>query len=342
MNRLKTIVLICVLACGIVSTSVSVRGIELVATASADNTVKLWDLNGTCLATLDGHLKGASVRGFKGIRSVAFNHSGRRIVTAASDSTAKLWSVRRGKCLKTFRGHEDFVLSAAFDSTGKRIITASADGTVRLWNCKGECLTTYQPLLFNKYKTTVFSAAFSPNPGKFQDLSVITLEEGEVRLMLDYGQSHPDLGFYLPPSFFTLQGHSTKVFSAVFNPTGDRILTASSDRTAKLWNQSACCTTFSGHSDGVTFAVFNCNCDHVATASRDKTAKLWNLDGACLTTFVGHSDEVWSVAFNSTGDRILTASSDGTAKLWDLDGNCLVTFQGHSKKVYSAVFSPTS
>ncbi|MEG5231957.1 AAA-like domain-containing protein, partial [Microcoleus sp. B3-D3] len=137
-------------------------------------------------------------------------------------------------------------------------------------------------------------------------------------------------------------GHDGWVLSVSFSPTGDRIATASHDKTAKLWDlQGNCLVTFTGHNDSVTSVCFSPTGDRIATASCDKTAKLWDLQSNCLVTFTGHDDSVRSVNCSPTGDAIATGSNDGTAKLWDLQGNCKVTFTGPNDWVTSVCFSPT-
>jgi dynein assembly factor with WDR repeat domains 1 len=55
----------------------------------------------------------------------------------------------------------------------------------------------------------------------------------------------------------------------------------------------------------------------VITASSDKTCKLWDVDtGACVQTLEGHTDEIFSCAFNYEGDRIITGSKDNTCRIW--------------------------
>ena len=79
----------------------------------------------------------------------------------------------------------------------------------------------------------------------------------------------------------------------------------------------------------------------VLTASNDKTAKIWDAaTGECKQTFSGHSDTVWSAAFSADELLVLTASADKTAKIWDAaTGECEQTFSGHSSSVTSAAFS---
>ena len=78
------------------------------------------------------------------------------------------------------------------------------------------------------------------------------------------------------------------------------------------------------------------------TASWDRTAKLWSADaGECLRTLVGHQGIVFSAVFSPDGGFVLTASVDRTAKLWSAEsGECLRTLEGHSAGVWSAAFSP--
>jgi WD40 repeat protein len=55
----------------------------------------------------------------------------------------------------------------------------------------------------------------------------------------------------------------------------------------------------------------------ILTASGDGTARLWDRDGKPLAILEGHTNEVTSAVFAPDGRRILTASFDGTARLWE-------------------------
>lgn len=76
-----------------------------------------------------------------------------------------------------------------------------------------------------------------------------------------------------------LLGHQGIVRSAVFSPDGSRILTASADRTARLWTRGPGgrweVTTLEGHTGPVNSAVFSPDGARILTASGDKTARLW-------------------------------------------------------------------
>ena len=141
-----------------------------------------------------------------------------------------------------------------------------------------------------------------------------------------------------------LRGHEGTVWSAVFSPKGDAILSASEDNTARLWGpvtgeQRA---ILKGHESTVYSAVFNSKGDAILTASGDTTARLWDpVTGERRAILKGHEDTVNSAVFSPKGDAILTASGDTTARLWDpVTGEQRAILKGHERTVRSAVFSP--
>jgi len=142
----------------------------------------------------------------------------------------------------------------------------------------------------------------------------------------------------------TFSGHTGWVNSVAFSPDGRKVLTGSSDQTAKLWDAStaACIRTFRGHTDYVGSVAFSPDGGKVLTSSCDYTAKLWDAStGACIRTFSGHTSVVTSAAFSPDGGKVLTGGGDKTAKLWDAStGACIRTFSGHTRWVSSVAFSP--
>ncbi|MBE9001854.1 AAA-like domain-containing protein [Nostoc sp. LEGE 12447] len=138
-----------------------------------------------------------------------------------------------------------------------------------------------------------------------------------------------------------LKGHRGAVRTASFSPNGQRIITASTDKTAKVWDLSGkVLVELRGHRGGVRSASFSPDGQRIVTASTDKTAKVWDASGNLLVTIAGHQSRVTSANFSPNGQRIVTASEDRTAKVWDLSGRLLTTLKGHQKEINSASFSP--
>jgi DNA-binding beta-propeller fold protein YncE len=108
---------------------------------------------------------------------------------------------------------------------------------------------------------------------------------------------------------------------AVFSPDGTRIVTASDDDTAKLWDavSGKVLVTLEGHTFVVNDAAFSPDGRRVVTASNDTTARVWDgFTGKLIATLDGHGGLVYSAAFSSDGSRIVTASGVGTARVWRL------------------------
>ena len=68
-------------------------------------------------------------------------------------------------------------------------------------------------------------------------------------------------------------------------------------------------------------AAFSPDGKRIVTASFDKTARLWDAESGKQIgePLMGHTDAVRSAAFSPDGKRIVTASLDNTARLWDAE-----------------------
>jgi WD40 repeat protein len=141
-----------------------------------------------------------------------------------------------------------------------------------------------------------------------------------------------------------IQGHMGAVYSAAFSPDGVRVVTASGDNTARLWDAAtgALLAVLHGHTHLVRSAVFSPDGVQVVTASGDNTARLWDgATGISLAVLKGHTGSVWSAAFSPDGARVVTASGDNTARLWDAaTGASFAVLRGHTSGVMGAAFSP--
>jgi len=134
------------------------------------------------------------------------------------------------------------------------------------------------------------------------------------------------------------------VSSAAFSPDGQRVVTASLDKTVRIWDASTGRQTLllSGHTDRVWCAAFSPDGRRIVTTSNDRTGRLWDAaTGHEIAVLSGHTDRVWNGAFSADSGRVVTASEDKTARIWDATtGLELMVLSGHSDMVTTARFSP--
>jgi WD40 repeat protein len=163
--------------------------------------------------------------------SAVFSPDSRRVLTASIGAIAQLWEAESGKLLVTFQGHTDLVNSAVFSPDGHRVLTASEDGTARLWEAEsGKLLVTFQG-----HTDVVRSAVFSPDGHRVLTASgdkTARLWEAESGKALATFQVRTDSS---PLDLKVFRTDFPGVESAVFSPDGRRVLTASRDGTARLW-----------------------------------------------------------------------------------------------------------
>lgn len=287
---------------------------SLIASASADMTINLWNPQGLLVKTLTGHKDI--------INSVSFSPDSQMLVSGSQDQTIKLWS-RDGKLLKTLVGHTSVVNSVSFHPDGNVIASASTDKTIKLWSQEGKILKTLVG-----HKDAVLAVAWS-NDGK---ILASSSADKTIKFWSRDGQL-----------LKTLPAHKDGILSVAWSPDSNLLASASKDKTIKLWNRDGkLLQTLSGHSGAVISVSFSHDGHTIASASMDETVKLWSLHGNLLGTLRGHNSWVNSVSFSPDGHTLASGSKDKTIILWRWDSLILRNPQANDDWVTSVSFSPDS
>ncbi|MBP89378.1 MAG: serine/threonine protein kinase [Planctomycetaceae bacterium] len=312
-------------------------------TASDDKTVCQWDTQALA-DDVDSVVPLESLRmpHPDSVVSLDLSIDGTQAITACLDGHLRLWNVANAKLQRDLQASDSPATSAALSRDGRLAISVHADDrVVRLWN-----LETGRPvpgvdrpgsdvfLDFNQLGGLVWSARLT-NDGA----AVLTVGGNEARLW-DIRREVPDAR---KREIMSFRPHAA-VASAHFSPDGTRIVTASWDNSARVWDAETGRSVLhlvGGHSGYVNSAVFSPQGEFVLTASDDRTAKLWDAEtGKVLRSFEGHQSRVRFATFSADGQLVLTASEDKTARIWRTQTAELVCeLAGHKWGVLAAAFS---
>jgi WD40 repeat protein len=271
---------------------------KILASGSADQTVKLWDtVMGQELRTLSGHGQTVS--------AVAFSPDGTTLASGSQDNTIKLWDVPTGKQRITLAlGTGNSVEAVAFSPDGKTLASA-ASTTIMLWDVRtGEKRRTIRS------QGGVSSVAFSPNGKTLASgwyngaIRYWDVETGRERLLAAPGK---------------------RVNSIAYSPDGKMLASGHNDGTIWLWAAETKTRKheFKGHSGeserpGVLSLAFSPNGKILASGSADQTVKLWDIGSRTNRgTLKGQTETVDCIAFSPDG-KTLASAGEAKVRLWDV------------------------
>ncbi|GGU30054.1 nSTAND1 domain-containing NTPase [Streptomyces violascens] len=339
-------------------------GDAVLATASWDRTVRLWDVRNphrpVQLAVLTQPDR---------LVSVAFGDGG-MVLATASERSVRLWDVSNRRAPGQLSTLPQQLAAPTWVAArpGGVIATGHTDGTTRLWSV-GDPRRPRLLATLPGHTDAVTSVAFSAD-GR----TLATTGDTTVRLwnVIDPMNPRP---------LDVLRGHTNTVTSAAFSPDGRTLATGSWDHTARLWDLGDAPRTrtpaiLHGHPaivwsvafapDGRTLVSIGgstlfWDVAHPADPKRINMVQggayqaAFSPDGRTLAdsdrlldlkdlTSGTHDDVVTSVSFDPGGRLLASASWDGTARLWQVVGGRalwpLAALRGHTKFVRSVVFSP--
>jgi len=333
---------------------------RVVASASGDNTVRVWDVaSGKELRTLIGHHGGVLCVAFSpdgktiasgshdlsvklwgeaetgkvrtlggnrgGVIAVAFRPDGQVLASSSNQEPAiKLWNVASGARLPDLAGPANFIFTALTFLDSNRLASGGNDGVVRLW----DTAAGKEVRALTAHPTGVTALALRPDGQLLASAShdgtirVCELPDGKERVLKSGGGPVAALAFRADGKALAFGGADSKV----------RLLDVTSGKEIEVR---------SGHSGDVLALASSTRGNVLASGARDNTIRLW--DATTLEPLQPHGPwqtDVQSVAYRPGSGELACASADGLVRLWDVASRTEArSLKGHSSPVVSLAFS---
>lgn len=309
---------------------------QLIASASADETVRMWDTHGAFIQSLphesrvntvafspdsqflisgsddakvqlwnresnEWKILTGSDEHTRSVTSLAFSPDGSIFASASDDETVKIWT-RRGHLLRTLEQHTDRVKAVSFSPDDSFIASASWDGTVKLWDRTGNLIDTLN------HNVQVTAVQFSP-AGEL----VTGSSDGTVTIWVRTGRSFERWQKDDEP-FQPITAHRDRITAIDFSPDGQMIV-VSEDHLLSIWNRVEVegiiedfeqqLTPTIPDVTGASFAV-SPNQHHRLALVRGgaNNIRLWNLEGMGFPVLSSHKGPIVGVDFSPDGHKV--------------------------------------
>lgn len=271
---------------------------KIIASASDDGTVKLWELTGENLNPIQ------EIKDQGGwVRAVVFL-SDRQIITAGQDKNIKIIDIATGKVVKTLSGHTNLINNLAIAPASDLLVSGSYDNTVNLWQISTGKLLRSQ----TGHTDKIWGLAISPD-GK----QVVSASRDKTVRVWDVKTGE---------NLKTLQ-HPAGVTCVLITPDGKRVISGSTDNLIRVWDLTSAKKLFelSEHKDMIGAIAITSDGKYLFSGGKDgqNSIRLWNLQTkSSIWNLIGHTDLVTSLVITPDNLQLISGSQDKNINIWQI------------------------
>jgi WD40 repeat protein/serine/threonine protein kinase len=256
-----------------------------------------------------------------GINSVCVTSDGKRLITAGNDNNARVWDMDTGKELLALSTSTGWVMSVAVTPDGQRLVTGHSSGPVIVW----DLASGRQMMTLMGHRAFVTCVAVSPDGKRVATASM----DGTARVW-DISARSDRIHAIPPPDrmnavttsgrgTLTIHGHTGTVWSVAVTPDGKRIVSGSSDRTARVWDMVSGqqLLKLEGHTDEISSVAVTPDGQRIITAGADKTDRIWDAVSGRQLAAINDPRRVRTISLTPDGRRLVTGGTV-VAHFWDV------------------------
>ena len=299
---------------------------QLLATASDDDSIRLWNLADTDAAPIvfTGHTEDVS--------AVVFGLDDETLISAGQDTSIRIWNIADSNADPFILNGESAVWAMAISPSKTILATAHNDRQVRVWDLND---LDAPPTYLRGHEGPLWSITFSPDRRYLASGG----DDATVRIWdLDNLNTAPTV----------LTGHEGRVSTIIYSPDASQLVTGSYDNTVRVWSledNSIEPVVLRNHSDDVNAVAISPDGKTLASASRDWSVFLFDMADPLrrpVRHIRGHVDSVRTLSFSPDGNVLATGDNASFVRLWQVGKapGAPEVLRGHSDRIWTVAYSP--